>query len=229
MLDQETLRLAITAFAAILAVLNPFSIIPVFLGVTQQARPAVRRSMAYVISIFVFTALIFALLAGNPVLRFFGISIPAFQIAGGILLFSTGINMIRGNQNLHEKYAQPEEPQRSNFAEARERFRDLIVPVGTPLFVGPGSISTVVLYGNRALHSSEPVMGYVGIAVACLACSVISCAILLSAGAIGHILRKSGIEILSRLMGLILCAISVQFVLSALAATMPTIVVLPQP
>ncbi len=227
MFDEQHVRLGLSAFAAILAVLNPFSIIPVFLGVTQEARPGVRRDMAFVIAIFVFIALIFALFAGMPVLRFFGISIPAFQIAGGILLFSTGLHMIRGTQSIQEKFAQPEESQKSNFAEARARFRDLIVPIGTPLFVGPGSISTVVLYGNRAANDQSPVTAYFVVAISCLACSFAAWIILFSATGIGRVLRKSGIEILSRLMGLILCAISVQFVLSGIAKVMPTVVKLP--
>lgn len=227
MLDETLVRLGLGAFAAILAVLNPFSIIPVFLGVTQGARPGVRRDMAFVIAAFVLTALLFSLVAGLPVLRFFGISIPAFQIAGGILLFSTGLSMIRGAQTVHDKYAQPEETQRSNFAEARARFRDLIVPVGTPLFVGPGSISTVVLYGNRAASADQPLAAYAVVALACLACSIAAWVVLFSANAIGRVLQKSGIEILSRLMGLILCAISVQFVISGMSKIMPSVVVLP--
>lgn len=225
-LDPVALQLGLSAFAAILAVLNPFSIVPVFLGVTQELKPAVRRAMALVVSIFVFVALLFALFFGAPVLKFFGISIPAFQIAGGILLFSTGLAMIRGTGTSIEKFAATDTTG-SSLTEARARFRDLIVPFGTPLFVGPGSISTAVLYGSRASNSERPGEALFAVAIACLACAVAAWMVLFGADGIAKILRQSGIYVLSRLMGLILCAISVQFVLSGLATVLPNTVVLP--
>lgn len=225
-MDQGFLKLALGSFAAILAVLNPFSLIPVFLGVTQGAKPAVRRDMAIVIGIFTLVALISCLLVGEIILKFFGISIPAFQIAGGILLFSTGLHMIRGTSTTVEKFAKADTGQ-SNFNEARARFRDLIVPIGTPLFVGPGSISTVVLYGNQAGKLENPAFGIAAVAAGCVACALTSIVVLVSASGLAKILRESGIAILSRLMGLILCAISIQFVISALAVILPNTVHLP--
>ena len=223
MIDQALLQLGLSSFIAIIAVLNPASIIPIFLSISEDARPGVRRDMGVVISIFVGFALLFCLFAGAPILKFFGISLPAFQIAGGILLFSSGIHMIRGTSTIHERFGQPD-AQHSNFTEARARFRDLIVPVGVPLFVGPGSISTVVLYSARALNADLPAAAYGVLSAACIACAIVTAAVLLSASALARILQKSGIAIMSRLIGLILCTISVQFVITGLSRIMPTIV-----
>lgn len=215
-------QFALTAFAAIFAVLNPFSIIPIFLAINEQTKSSVQRSMAAVISIFVVIALCAVLLIGDPLLQFFGISIQAFQIAGGILLFSTGLSMIQGTTRFIDRFAaQPENL--TSFQEARARFRDLVVPIGTPLFVGPGSISTVILFGNQAKSHSNPAISYGLVAAACLACALSTYLILLSASALVKILRTTGIAILSRLMGLLLCALAIQFVISALRTLMPTL------
>jgi multiple antibiotic resistance protein len=215
-------QFALTAFAAIFAVLNPFSIIPIFLAINDGAKPGVRRSMAAVISIFVVIALSLCLLLGDPLLRFFGISIPAFQIAGGILLFSTGLSMIHGTTRFVDRFKH-EDAELSSFQEARARFRDLIVPIGMPLFVGPGSISTVILFGNRAKVFINPIIGYSLVFAACVACAVLSYVVLLSSSTLVKVLRNTGIAILSRLMGLLLCALAIQFVITALRTLMPTL------
>ena len=220
MTTTPELQFALTAFAAIFAVLNPFSIIPIFLAINEGTRPGVRRSMAGVISIFVVIALTLCLAVGEAILTFFGISIPAFQIAGGILLFSTGLAMIQGTTRFIDRFA-AEETDLTSFQEARARFRDLIVPIGTPLFVGPGSISTVILMGNRAKVFESPLIGYGLIVAACFACAIATYIILLSSSALVRILRTTGIAILSRLMGLLLCALAIQFVISALRTLMP--------
>ncbi len=216
-------QFALTAFAAIFAVLNPFSIIPIFLAINEQTKSSVQRSMAAVISIFVVIALCAVLLIGDPLLQFFGISIQAFQIAGGILLFSTGLTMIQGTTRFIDRFVAQEEENLSSFQEARARFRDLIVPIGTPLFVGPGSISTVILFGNQAKSQPNLLIGYGLVAAACLACALSTYLILLSASALVKILRSTGIAILSRLMGLLLCALAIQFVISALRSLMPAL------
>lgn len=219
---SHELQFTLTAFAAIFAVLNPFSIIPIFLAINEGTRPGVRRSMAGVISIFVVIALTLCLIAGEAVLTFFGISIPAFQIAGGILLFSTGLGMIHGTSHFIDRFVAKTEDL-SSYQEARARFRDLIVPIGTPLFVGPGSISTVILMGNRAKVFDNPFIGYGLIVVACLACAIATYIILLSSSALVRVLRTTGIAILSRLMGLLLCALAIQFVITALRTLLPSL------
>lgn len=221
-MDQATLKFALTAFAAIFAVLNPFSILPIFLAINQNTRPGVRRNMALVISIFVVVALLLCLVAGEIVLDFFGISIPAFKIAGGILLFTTGLTMINGTARFIDRFVESDASV-SDFREANARFRDLIVPIGTPLFVGPGSISTVILFGSQAKNSITPALNYSMVAAACLACAISTLLIFLSADALVKILRTTGIAILSRLMGLLLCAIAVQFIISALHTLMPSL------
>lgn len=221
-MSAGSIQFFLTAFAAIFAVLNPFSIIPVFLSVNENTKPGVRRSMAAVISIFVVVALTVCLLGGEAVLDFFGITIPAFQIAGGILLFSTGLTMIQGTTRFVDRFVAQHE-NLSSFQEARARFRDLVVPIGTPLFVGPGSISTVILFGSRARGFESPVAGYGLVFAACLACAIASFFILLGSSALARVLKDTGIAILSRLMGLLLCALAVQFVLAAAKTLMPSI------
>lgn len=221
-MPDSYIQLGLTALAAIFAVLNPFSIIPIFISINEDSRAGVQRSMAIVIGVFVIISLTIVLLVGEAVLNFFGVSIEAFKIAGGILLFSTGLGMIQGQARFIDRFA-AKEGVLSDYKEARQKFHSLIVPIGTPMFVGPGSISTVILYSHQTKLYSQPIAAYGAVFAACAICGVGTMLILLSANPLVKILKQSGIAVLSRLMGLLLCGIAVQFVISALQDLVPAL------
>lgn len=205
-------------FVAVFSVLDPIGNLPVFIGATGLLRPGVRAAMAVLISLVVCVGLVTFLFVGQGILHFFGISLPAFQIAGGIVLLLTGLRMIAGKAHGVETKAKPGGDRRpglfSAFDEAGTRLKDIIVPVGIPMFVGPGSLSTVVLYSAKA----DDWEGLLAMAMVLILVSVLTGLILVSSTPIARILGHNGLQIATRILGLFITAIGVQFLLSGLAA-----------
>ena len=127
---------AVNFFIALFALIDPVGNVPLFAAATQGATPAARRLTAIYISLFAFVFLTFFYLTGLSLLRFFGISMPAFRIAGGILLLLLGMDMARGDLTDSFAGAQVDAIPLSTRAYARKRFESLIVPFGIPLLIG---------------------------------------------------------------------------------------------
>ena len=206
-------------FVALFSVLDPIGNIPIFIDVTSSMRRGVRVAMAVLISGVIFVGLSLFLWVGQGVLHFFGISLPAFQIAGGVVLLLTGLKMITGQSGAVEIKAKTEMQNRraglfSAFDEAGDRLKDIIVPVGIPLFVGPGSLSTVVLYAAKA----ESWQTHIGMTGVLLLISILTCLILVASTPMARVLGQHGLQIATRILGLLITAIGVQFFLTGLAA-----------
>jgi len=202
-------------FIALFALIDPVGNVPLFAAATQGASPAARRLTAIYIALFAFVFLTFFYLTGLSLLRFFGISMPAFRIAGGILLLLLGMDMARGDLTQTFPSAAPEAEPLTTRAYARRRFEGLIVPFAIPLLIGPGAISSAVIYAEEA-HG----LGASGVAVGVGAIAAV-CALIIAAfwftGAISKALGRIGMVIVVRVLGLILCAMAVQFMLAGLA------------
>jgi multiple antibiotic resistance protein len=192
----------ITYIIALLAVLDPIGCVPFFLGATGNIPNHIRIKTALALGVFITATLIMFLFTGTALLDFFGITMPAFQIAGGIILLLTGLKMVEGTTVSHE-HAHIELP------EVKGIVARIIVPIGVPLFVGPGSISTVVLYASKATNIWDYVIATV---IVCVICTFI----LATAGFIKKILGNTGLDITTRILGLIITAIAVQFMLDGL-------------
>ena len=206
---------AVNFFVALFALIDPVGNTPLFAASTVGARPAGRRLTAAYMAAFSFVFLAFFFLSGLWLLRYFGIGLAAFRIAGGILLFLLGLDMARGNlaDNLGE--AASESGELSARAYARLRFQRLVVPFAMPLLVGPGAISCVVIYAGEANQ-----LGIAGDAAGLGVIAAVSVTILMAfwfAGAITHALGRVGTVIVIRVLGLILCALAVQFVMAGVA------------
>lgn len=207
-------------FVALFSVLDPIGNLPVFVDATASLRRGVRVAMAVLIALVIFVGLAVFLFAGQGVLHFFGISLPAFQIAGGIVLLLTGLKMITGKTRGAEIKVKPDEDNQrtglfSAFDEAGDRLKDIIVPVGIPLFVGPGSLSTVVLYSAKAGDDWEVLLAMTGVLIAV---SVATGLILAASVPLARVFGRHGLQIATRILGLLITAIGVQFFLSGLAA-----------
>ena len=207
-------------FVAVFSVLDPIGNTPIFIDVTGSMSRGVRVAMAVLISCVIFVGLTLFLLVGQGVLHFFGISLPAFQIAGGIVLLLTGLKMIGGRSGATEIKARTEANNRrpglfSAFDEAGAHLKDIIVPVGIPLFVGPGSLSTVVLYSAKAGNHWETLLAMTGVL---LLISLVTCLVLVASTPLAKLLGQHGLQIATRILGLLITAIGVQFFLSGLAA-----------
>ncbi len=205
---------AVNFFVALFALLDPVGNVPVFLASTAGATSRERVQIAFVISLFVMGFLVFFYFSGLALLTFFGISMPAFRIAGGVILFVLGLKMV--NDDFTAGFADAAEAtagdSRGYIGRNIER---LIVPFAMPLLIGPGAISTVIIYASQARDYGLP-----GTALSLGAIAAVSVATLLSFLAtplISRLLGKIGLSVIVRVLGLILCAMAVQFLLAGIA------------
>ncbi len=194
----------ITAFVALFVVIDPIGLTPLFVTLTQGMTAKTRRAIALRSCLVAFAILTAFAFFGEAVLGFVGISMPAFRIAGGALLFLTALDM------LFERRA----PRREGQAEEEDRPDPSVFPLALPLISGPGSIATVIL-----LSSQHPewlgLAAVIGVAFAVIAVVFL---FFLASGMLERLLGKTGINIATRLLGMLLAALAVQFILDGLSA-----------
>ena len=192
----------ITAFTALFVVIDPIGLAPLFVTLTQGADARHRRGIAIRACLVALAVLAAFTLFGEAVLGFVGISMPAFRVAGGALLFLTALDM------LFERRAPRREGQ------AAERPDPSVFPLALPLIAGPGAIATVILLAGR----QEGALGVASVIGVAAAVRVVVFAFFLAAGMLERALGKTGINIATRLLGMLLAARSVQFSLAGLKA-----------
>jgi multiple antibiotic resistance protein len=225
---MNLLELGVNFFVALFALTDPIGNIPIFAAATATASPVQRRTIALYIALFATGFMAFFYLTGLGLLDFFGITLPAFRIAGGVLLFMLGLDMTRSDFMSHfadkdtgegapNLAVEPGDLKAANRAYARKRFERLIVPFGMPLLIGPGAISAVIIQAGDAAR-----LGPSGLAVGLGAIAATGTAIMAAfmlTGPISKLLGKVGMAIVVRVLGLILCALAVQFIISGLGET----------
>jgi len=200
------LQFSLVAFTSIFALVDPIAAVPTFLVMTaSNPDPRARRHMAVRASWTCFLVLSIFALAGPFLFGMFGITLPAFRIAGGLILGLIGIEMLRARRSTTKET--PGEAE-----EGAEKDDVGITPLGVPMLAGPGAMSsvTVLMTQNHDWAHRGIVLGAVATA------SVASFLVLAAADRVGSMLHETGIRILSRLMGLLLTAIAVQFILDGL-------------
>lgn len=205
---------AVNFFVALFALIDPIGNVPLFAAATAGVKNKDSRLIAVFISLFVLGFLTFFYFTGLSLLAFFGISLPAFRIAGGIILFLLGLEMARDDFTATFASA-AESPETEGRGNARRRFERMIVPFAMPLLIGPGAISTVIIYASEA-----KAFGLQGVAVGLSVIAAVSVTTMLSFWAsplISRIMGKIGLTIVVRVLGLILCAMAVQFVIAGVA------------
>ncbi len=199
---------------AILVVLNPIGAVPVFLGVTANQSKKRRNWTGVTAALTVTLVIISSILVGEWLLRAFGINLPCFQVGGGIMILLLAVHMLYAQESRMKQT--PEEAR-----EAEEQQSVGVVPLGTPLLAGPGSISTAIIYANAAKNWME-----IGLLLATsLFAGGCVWLVLRLAEPIGGALGRTGINILTRLMGLVLAALAVKFITSGLAELLPALAV----
>jgi multiple antibiotic resistance protein len=211
--------LSVNFFVALFALIDPIGNVPVFAAATVGATPAGRRRLALYIALFclVFLALIYV--SGLSLLRFFGISLSAFRIAGGILLFLLGLDMARNDftGRFTDAAANADDAPLSTGAYAKERFERLVVPFAMPLLIGPGAISTVVIYAGEARPYGVAGFG-AGLCVIA-AVSALIVPFFWTTSLVSRLLGRIGMTIVVRVLGLILCAMAVQFIIAGVGGS----------
>ncbi len=213
---------AVNFFVALFALIDPVGTVPMFAAATVGATAPARRRIALYIAVFAALFLAFFYVTGAATLRFFGISMAAFRIAGGGILFLVGLDMSRNDNPEADSDARGEVEPVSATLYARKHFQRLVVPFGMPLLIGPGAISTVIIYAGQ--NADLGVAGFVGGLAAIVAVCATILAVFSLSDLIARALGKVGMMIVVRVLGLILCAMAVQFVIAGLADAVPHLI-----
>jgi multiple antibiotic resistance protein len=204
---------AINFFVALFALIDPIGNVALFAAATVGAKAGERAQIAVLISVVVFAFLTFFYFTGVGLLQFFGISLPAFRIAGGVILFMVGLKMVR--DDFTAAFAESADAAGDSRDYVRRHFERLIVPFAMPMLIGPGAISTAIIYASQA-HPFGLIGAAVGIAViGAIAVSVLLA--FLATPILTRLLGKIGLTVVVRVLGLILCAMAVQFMLAGIA------------
>ena len=200
----------ILAFAVLM---NPFSALGLFLSITNDYSVKQRQKAAQITCIAVFIAITFIALMGGSLLQILGISLGSFRVAGGILVFLIAINMMNGTGN-------PVKP-KGHEVDISSLTAVSVVPLAIPMIVGPGGISTVIIYSSQVKQVFDLVM----IVTAGFCISLFCYIALMAAGKISRFLGETGLNILSRIMGMLLAAVAVEIFVGGIRATFPEIFV----
>ena len=185
----------------LLAIVNPIGVVPFFIHFTRNFTPAQRRKTARIAATTALLVIAISAVLGLQILEFFGISLASFQVGGGLLLLMSAIQMLN---------AQPAESKASDVDEGASRADAgasiAVVPLTIPLLTGPASISTVVIYAEKTANVWQlaVLVGY-GLIIGLATWLSLS-----AAGKIGKVLGQTGINVMTRLMGLVLAAIAVE-------------------
>jgi MarC family membrane protein len=200
-------------FVSVFSIVNPFSAIPAYVGLTVDVAPPERKRLSRQAALSVFVILTVSYLAGESLLRFFGISVASLRVAGGLLILGMAWSMLQAK--LHPAKQTPEEAEEAQGAQERPNLG--VVPLGMPLLAGPGSISVMIIAAGRTHGWS----GHVAVIGAAATVAFLSWVILLAAGPIAKALGRTGMNVATRFMGLILAAIAVEFITSGLGDLFP--------
>ncbi len=208
------LDVALTAFATFFVIIDPIGVVPLFVGLTshmdgiQRRRTAVRAVIIATGILLTFTVL------GQPMLSYLGISLPAFRIAGGILLLLLAVDMVVVKSS-GIRTTTPKEDE-----EATHRPDVTVFPLAIPLIAGPGSITAVILQqSHHAGHLIERLI-VAGVMVGVLAMLVVG---LLSSGFIMRLLGVTGVNVITRVFGIILTAVAVSNIIEGIRASFPAL------
>lgn len=201
----------IQAIIGIMAIFSPFAAIPIFISLTSSCSEKERNSTAKTAAIAAGIAGLVSVWIGQYILIFFSISIAAFKIAGGILLLLMSINMLNAEVPKVKNT-------KSELEEAKNSSKEIaVVPLAIPLIAGPGAISTIIIYSQKSNHLSHLLM----ISLIIIGIGFYIWGALRMSNYINKKLGITGINIISRIMGLLLASISIEFIISGLTTVFP--------
>ena len=209
------------SFVALITMVNPLAVVPSFVALTEDASRRIRASVAFVASVACIVVLTTFLLAGNYVFQFFGITVPAFQIMGGIIFLANALRTLilddRRSFNVGgEKRMEDRDVKRAELDPASIA----VVPLAVPMLSGPGAITSVMVLVN--LYPSLEQKFAVVIAIASV--GVVSYVVLLAAVPLSHIMGDRGRAVFSKIMSLLLGAIGIQFIINGVKPVLVEII-----
>ena len=199
---HDYLQFALITFTSVLFIVDPVAVIPTYLVIThggtkaQRAHTATRACIAAALMLVVFAV------AGRLIFRLFGITLPAFRVAGGAILWLVAMDMLRGQRTTQESDAE--------IVEGQVKDDVALTPLAIPMLAGPGAISTVMVLAGQARGVPQQLAILLSIVVTAL----VSWVTLRAGEGLHARLGQTGIRVLTRIMGLLLAAIAVQFVMT---------------
>jgi MarC family membrane protein len=194
------------------ALLNPLGMLPIFISYTARERKEVKRLVALFVSLTVLGLLLVFMFIGTPMLKFFGVSLDSFRIAGGVLLLIIGINIVNGSGGEKKELLINQEGA-GYLSEAKSVYQQIVIPMAMPLLVGPGVIANVILYASEAESKLGSGVGIELILMTILVSFLVF--LILAAGQwLQRLLGDIGLSITQRVMGLFVAAIGVQFMVT---------------
>jgi|YelNatPaOPRAMG01_1025707.scaffolds.fasta_scaffold01158_22 multiple antibiotic resistance protein len=198
------------SLVALFVIADPIGAVPIFMTLTEHHSPSDRKHIANVTALAVAIVLAASVFVAEPLLRFFGVDVAAFRVAGGILIMLMALGMLE---------AAPRRTQRTpeEMAEAELKAEIAVVPLAIPLIAGPGAISTVIIYAHQSATWSDTVY----LVAACILVAISVWIALRAADPIRSVLGATGINVVTRLLGVILTAVAVEFITSGLARLLP--------
>lgn len=208
----EVISVFLVALSALFFVVDPIGLVPIFVSLTEGHTLEKRKAIAKKACWIFVGVLVFFALGGGVIFKLLGVSLAAFKIAGGILLMLTALDMLRSKQS--ETRTSDDE-----IGEAVKKADVTVVPLAMPLLAGPGAIATVMVLTAR----TKAIWEMIPILVSILATAVVSYLLLAAAHHVDRLLGINGRSILERIMGLLLAAIAVQFVVSGVRDAFPEV------
>lgn len=198
--------LLLASFSSLFSVVNPITAMPVFMSLTENETDKEKARTARKASLYMFCVLIIFLLAGTYILSFFGISLPGIRIAGGLVIMRAGYAMLNPETGGRKLSSEDQEA-------AKEKEDVSFSPLAMPLLSGPGSIAVVIGFGSQATS----IVDYIVNGVAVFLVALMAWGILRVAPWLNKLIGKSGMTVITRMMGFIALAIGVQFVINGIA------------
>ncbi|GGY19007.1 MarC family protein [Paludibacterium paludis] len=200
-------------FIALLVLVNPLGAIPIFISLTPTHSQQERKKTARATAIAIAVILVLFALVGDSLLQFLGISIGSFQVGGGLLVMLIAIALMNAKP-------EPTKTTKVERAEAEAKTNIAVVPMAIPLMTGPGTISTVIIYSSTA--TSWVQLAY--LVVSGLLIAITSYCALVMASPISRMLGQTGINIVNRVMGMLLAAVSVEIIVDGIYRLFPQLV-----
>ena len=203
------------SFAALFSVINPLGTVPIFVGLTKENTKHERSGIAFWTSFNVLSILILSFFVGKYLLLFFGISLPALKMAGGLIITSSGFALLTGKYSEHKGMKKREKDDAFNRSEVS------LTPLAIPMLAGPGTISLLISYHQEFQFLTDRMI----ILGAILFTAVLIYAVLKSAFMIVKLLGASGINALSRIIGFIVIAIGIEYFIAGVTAVVQSFLI----
>ena len=211
---EKTMELFLFAFASLFSIINPLGTVPVFVRLTSDESVKERNNTALLTSINVIVILVISFFAGTYLLNFFGISLNALRIAGGLIIATSGFALLKGEFSKHKGM---KNKRVKKDLSTREKFS--LTPLAIPMLAGPGSISLLITFSQEYLMTQDILI----LNAAIIFVGLLTYFILRSSFLITKFLGASGINAISRIVGFIVIAIGVEYIIGAVLNIFKTI------